>query len=143
LHKINEIKLSKAYFSLLSSNITKKLQLKNLTLKRYSYFVNEKYGEEFLDKFNLYKFEKVSVSLYFFLLHEIMHYFYPDIKNEVEIDNLAIEKFLQKFPKDELIYPYLFFKFIAMKFPNFKQREDNLKQFVSIQDLEKFWENVT
>ena len=142
LYKIDEINLSKAYFSLLFQNITKKLQLKDLTLKKYSYFVNETYDEKFLDEFNLYKFEKVSVSLYFFMLHEIMHLLYPKIKDEVKIDNLAIEKFLQKFPKDELIYPYLFFKFIAIKFPNFKQREKNLKQFINTNDLEKFWENV-
>ena len=142
LYKIDEINLSKAYFSLLFQNITKKLQLKDLTLKKYSYFVNETYDEKFLDEFNLYKFEKVSVSLYFFMLHEIMHFLYPKIKDEVKIDNLAIEKFLQKFPKDELIYPYLFFKFIAIKFPNFKQREKNLKQFINTNDLEKFWENI-
>jgi len=142
LYKIDEIKLSKTYFSLLTNHITKKLQLKDLTLKQYSYFVNEKYDEKFLDEFNLYKFEKVSVSLYFFMLYEIMHFFYPDIEDEVKIDNLAINKFLQKFSKDELIYPYLFFKFIAIKFPNFKQREKNLKQFINTNDLEKFWENV-
>ena len=76
------------------------------------------------------------------MFHEIMHLLYPKIKDEVKIDNLAIEKFLQKFPKDELIYPYLFFKFIAIKFSNFKQREKNLKQFINTNDLEKFWENV-
>jgi len=142
LYKIDETNLSKAYFSLLIQNTTKKLQLRDLTLKQYSYFINEKYDDEFLDKFNLNKFEKLSVSLYFFILHEIMHIFYSDIQEEVAIDNLAISKFLEKFPKEELMYPYLFFKFIAMSLPSFKLREENLKKYIDTHDFEKFWENV-
>ena len=146
LWKINDKKLSRGYLKKLQKNIfttSSGNQITDLTLKQYSYIITDKFSEEELENLNLIKFEYVTESLVFFFLHEYAHIQYPYIKNEVEIDNLALKYFLTKYPNESLKYPYIFFKFMSHFDENLRQRAFNLSLYLdSLNELDKYFKDI-
>ena len=146
LWRLNYKNLAKAYFQTLQNNIiftNSSIQLKNLTLKQYSYILTDKFSEKELEELNLKKFDMVTECLIFFFLHENAHIEYPHIRNEIEIDNFAIKHFLKRYPEEKLIYPYMFFKFMSYFDKSLKDRAINLSKYLkNLDEINKYFKEM-
>ena len=146
LWKENFKNLSKGYYKKLQNNIifdSSKIRLKSLTLKQYSYILINNVNEKKLDFLNFYKFDRVTECLVFFFLHEYAHLKHPDIKDELEVDNIAISWFLKQYSNDVLIYPYIFFRFMSQFDKNLKERVLNLSKYIKkTEEVNQFFQEI-
>ena len=146
LWRLNYKNLAKAYFQTLQNNTiftNSSIQIKNLTLKQYCYIVTDKFSEKELEELNLKKFDMVTECLIFFFLHEYSRIKYPYIRNEIEIDNIAIKHFLKKYPEEKLIYPYMFFKFMSYFDKSLKDRAINLSKYLkNLDEINKYFKEM-
>ncbi len=98
-----------------------------MTLKQYSYIIINDFNENDLENLSLEKFEYVTKSLVFFLLHENSHIKFPNIKDEIEIDNIAISDYLKQYSKID---------------KSFNKRAENLSNYINKKEVNDFFKDI-